>query len=72
MAAVSPPHAPRGHWLVGHSADLVRDQLGYFTRLSREYGDFVPLRLTAYRAVFLNHPDLIEEVLRGHDDSGAE
>src|SRR5262249_26321316 len=31
--------------------------------LAREYGDLVPLRLTPFRGVFVNHPELIEEVL---------
>ena len=42
---------------------LYRDMLGFLTLLAREYGDLVPLRLTPFRAVFVNHPDLIEDVL---------
>jgi cytochrome P450 len=37
--------------------------LTYVRRVAREYGDVVPLRLSPYRVVLFNHPDLIEQVL---------
>ena len=57
------PRAPRGHPLWGHAREFDRDQLHYLRTLAREYGDLVPLRLFPYRVVFLNHPDLIEQVV---------
>jgi cytochrome P450 len=55
--------APPPHALLGHVPAFSRDGLGFLTLLAREYGDLVPLRLTPFRAVFVNHPDLIEDVL---------
>ena len=43
--------------------EMAIDQLGFYQRITREYGDFVPVRFGLRRAVFINHPDLIEEVL---------
>jgi cytochrome P450 len=43
--------------------EMARDQLGFYQRITRRYGDFVPVRFGLRRAVFINHPDLIEEVL---------
>jgi cytochrome P450 len=42
------------------------DPLGYFTGLTREYGDFVSLRVLNFRILLLNHPDHIEDVLVNH------
>src|SRR5256886_11725234 len=36
-----------------------------FTELAR-YGDIVGIRVVNFRNIFVNHPDLIEEVLVGH------
>jgi cytochrome P450 len=46
-----------------------RDLLGFLSLLAREYGDLVPLRFTPFRALFVNHPDLIEDVLVTHNRS---
>jgi cytochrome P450 len=50
-----------GHWLA-----FTRDQLGLIERLAT-YGDWVPLRFPPLRAAFINHPDLIDEVLVEHN-----
>jgi cytochrome P450 len=42
------------------------DPLGFITRCAREYGDVVRMRLGNTRVFFVNHPELIEEVLRTH------
>ncbi len=42
------------------------DPLGYFTGLTREYGDLVSLRVLNFRILLLNHPDHIEDVLVNH------
>ena len=43
-----------------------QDPLKFFTDISREYGDFVGLRILNFRILFLNHPDHIEDVLVNH------
>ncbi len=37
--------------------------LEYFTNIAREYGDIAGLRILNFKSIFINHPDLIEEVL---------
>jgi len=37
--------------------------LEYFTGIAREYGDIAGLRILNFKTIFINHPDLIEEVL---------
>ena len=64
--------APRPHALLGHVPAFSRDGLGFLTLLAREYGDLVPLRLTPFRALFVNHPDLIEDVLVTRNRSFAK
>ena len=39
------------------------DRLGSLTRWARDYGDMVSARFGPQRIVFVNHPDLVEEVL---------
>jgi cytochrome P450 len=56
-------HGPRGRVLLGNLGDLNRDQLGFYTRCAREYGDVVPVRLGPSRGLLIYHPDAIEEVL---------
>jgi cytochrome P450 len=48
---------------------LRRDPLGYLERISARYGDIAHLRVGPYRLVFVNHPDLIHEVLVAKDAS---
>jgi cytochrome P450 len=54
---------PPGHFLLGNLPDFATDILAFFTKCAREYGDFVPIRLAQNRAVIINHPDYIEQVL---------
>src|SRR5690242_5059635 len=44
---------------------LNQSPLEMFTELAR-YGDVVGIRVVNFKNVFINHPDLIEEVLVGH------
>src|SRR5260370_18103096 len=37
--------------------------LEYFTIVAREYGDICALRVLNFKTIFINHPDLIEDVL---------
>jgi cytochrome P450 len=61
-AAASHP-GPRGHALLGSLPDFKRDQLGFYARCAREYGDVVPVRLGPAPGLLIYHPDAIEEVL---------
>jgi cytochrome P450 len=60
--------APAGG-LLGLLPDLARDPLGFMTRCTRDYGDFVRLRLGLTPSIIVGHPDLVEEILvtRNHD-----
>ena len=69
-AGTAPVHqGPKGHTLLGNLRDFSRDQLGFYTRCAREYGDVVPVRLGPFPGFLNYHPDAIEEVLvvRNHD-----
>ncbi len=63
--------ANRNKFPAGPSEGLKRWSLGplndnpleYFTKIAREYGDIAGLRILNFRSIFINHPDLIEEVL---------
>jgi cytochrome P450 len=57
-----PPGPAATSW-TGSFKDYSRDPLGYLTSLVREYGDITTLRYYNFRVYFVNHPDLIEEVL---------
>ena len=54
---------PRKRFVTGHLRDYRADPLGYLTECARVHGDFVPLRLGPYRAVLVNDPADIEQVL---------
>src|SRR5258708_17960153 len=42
---------------------LNNNPLEYFTGIAREYGDIAGLRILNFKTIFINQPDLIEEVL---------
>jgi cytochrome P450 len=58
-AAGAPPADP----LVGHLLQVRRGMLTFLTRISRDYGDVVPVRYGPQTVLMLHHPDLIEAVL---------
>ena len=58
-----PLPGPRGSALLGSVGDFNRDQLGFYTRCLKEYGDVVAVRFARRRGVLIYHPDAIEEVL---------
>src|SRR5437762_1896220 len=55
--------------LLGLLPALGRDALGLLTRVTRDYGDLVHIRLGLTPTVVVGHPELVEEVLvtRNHD-----
>jgi cytochrome P450 len=61
---VQRPPGPPGRFLVGNLPEFARDVLGYLSFCAHEYGDVTRLKLGRYEAYLLNHPDLIDEVLR--------
>jgi cytochrome P450 len=54
---------PRQDWLTGNLREFSRDRLGSLTRWHGEFGDVVRARFGPRPVLFLNHPDLVEEVL---------
>src|SRR5215475_1558714 len=57
-----PPGPPNRLFAMFFGA-LQQDPLGYFTDLTRQYGDVWGMRIGNFRSLFINHPDLIEDVL---------
>src|SRR5229473_1862745 len=47
-------------WSLG---PLNNNPLEYFTKVAREFGDIAGMRVLNFKTIFINHPDLIEEVL---------
>ena len=42
---------------------LQQNPLDYFTAMAQKYGDVSGMRIGKFRSLFINHPDLIEDVL---------
>lgn len=61
-AVVATPPGPRRP-IVGALIAPGRDPLTLFQRFAREYGDIVHFKLAGERAYFINHPQLIKDVL---------
>src|SRR5262249_729159 len=40
-----------------------RDPLKFFSNVARDYGDIASLQLFNFRTIFINHPDMIEDLL---------
>jgi len=57
------PPGPRAWTPLGELLPVRRDILGFLTRLAAEFGDVACFRVGPIRAVLLNHPDFIQEVL---------
>lgn len=57
-----PPGPSEGlkRWSLG---PLNNSPLEYFSMVARKYGDIAGLRVLNFKTIFINHPDLIEEVL---------
>src|SRR5690242_3634281 len=57
------PPGPGGSTFAFLFCDRLRDPLGSFTTLARDYGDVSQLKLFDFRTLFINHPDDIEDML---------
>ncbi len=55
---------PRGLSLLGSLVEYSRTPLEFSLKCARKYGDIVSLSIGPMRMYLLNHPSLIEEVLR--------
>lgn len=55
---------PKALPLVGHLPWILRSPLAFFTRLAREHGDVARFRIGPHDLVFLNHPSLIDQLVR--------
>jgi cytochrome P450 len=62
-AASGRPPGPSGRGLGGDLREFSADRLGTLARWAREYGDVVSARFGPKRILFVNHPDIVEEVL---------
>jgi cytochrome P450 len=63
-----PPEPPRG-LILGHTFAYIRDPIGFLTRIARDHGDFVRLRLGNLPTYMLINPEHMEYVLRTHADN---
>jgi len=63
-----PPPGPTG-LQPGNVAALRRDELGFYTRLKREYGDVVSFRMGPLRMCLVTDPAAVEQILvtRNHE-----
>lgn len=61
------PPGPRGLPLLGNLLPFGRDQLGFLTETTRQFGDIVRYNLVGWETILLNNSDDIEQVLvRNH------
>jgi cytochrome P450 len=56
-------YAPKGNFLTGNVGEYRKDTLGYEKHLAQKYGDVVGLSFAGRKALLLNHPDDIHQVL---------
>jgi cytochrome P450 len=63
------PPGPRGGLFLGSTFAYLRDQIGFLTAATREYGDIVKLRLGNLTTYVLVNPEHIDYVLRSHADN---
>src|SRR5579871_3656803 len=67
MGKVPFPPGPKAHFLSGNLPEMRRDLLNFYLRCAREYGDCTTMRFGLTRVLFVNHPDLIEQVLHSRN-----
>lgn len=63
MSALLRPPGPRSRGIVGNFPLGDKDPLGTYTQWARSYGDIFHYRFLHRHVYFLNHPDLIKDVL---------
>jgi len=68
-APVIQPKGPKNFPLIGHLAVFRSRPLPFLMKMAREYGDMPQFKLARTPVYFLNHPDLVREVLITHQGS---
>lgn len=63
MKASARPPGPRQRLLSGSFPEFRRDTLTFLEHCARDFGDIATFRLAHRRCIFINHPDLIDQVL---------
>lgn len=63
MKTTSLPPGPKNPLVIGHLRAFRRNPLHFLERVAKEFGDLTYFRLANQNIYFLNHPDLIKEVL---------
>lgn len=69
MSDLPAPPGPRGLPLLGSAPDFRRDPLGFFTLVARQWGDVASFRLGVLRCCLVSHPDLVDEIFAGRDET---
>jgi cytochrome P450 len=67
MVATSHPPQPRGRLVLGNLLEFRHDPLSFLLALARRHGDVVLFKLGPQEVFFINHPDLIRDVLVTHN-----
>ena len=68
--SMQPPPSARGLPVLGHTVELMRDQLGLHDSLVAEYGDLVRLKtLGVGEYCLLAHPEYVEQALVSNSDA---
>jgi cytochrome P450 len=60
------PPGPPPNLLRSLFGAMQQNPLDYFTAMAQKYGDVSGMRIGRFRSLFINHPDLIEDVLVNH------
>jgi cytochrome P450 len=63
MPSIKRPPGPKGHFLLGVLPEVRREDVKFASRVAREYGDIVFLRVVNIPTYLISHPRYIEEVL---------
>src|SRR5215472_3128501 len=63
MPSIKRPPGPKGHFLVGVLPEVRREDVKFASRVAREYGDIVFMRVVNIPTYVISHPRYIEEVL---------
>jgi len=57
------PPGPPSNLIRSLFGAMQQNPLDYFTAMAQKYGDVSGMRIGKFRSLFINHPDLIEDVL---------
>ncbi len=66
-AVIAAPPGPRGYPIVGVIPMIGKDILGFFMRMTEDYGDIVRLKLGPKTFYLVNHPDGLKQVLQDNN-----